>query len=129
MPKRTGELTHKESKFCEEYVKTQNATRAYLNAYGSSYDVANAQGYIVLQRPNVKKRIAELQKEAFAAACITAEAVALKLRDIAFAEKGDADYNATAQLKALDLLQKQLGLQKQVLDAQISNEINITIEE
>jgi phage terminase small subunit len=129
MPKRTGELTHKEMKFCEEYVKTQNATRAYLNAYGSSYDTANAQGYIVLKRPNVKKHIAELQKESFEAACITAEAVALKLKEIAFAEKGDIDYNATAQLKALDLLQKQLGLQKQVLDAQISNEINITIEE
>ena len=59
----------------------------------------------------VKEYIATLQKEAFAAAAISAERVALKLADIAFAEKKDDVYVVTAQLKALDLLQKQMGLQ------------------
>lgn len=128
MPKKDGTLTKKEKAFCEEYVKCSNATKAYLNAYGGTYETANATGWRVLKKPGIKEYIADLQKEAFAAACITAEAVALKLREIAFAEKGDADYNATAQLKALDLLQKQLGIQKQKLEAEINSEINITIE-
>lgn len=128
MPKRDGTLTKKEKAFCEEYVKCNNATKAYLNAYGGSYETANATGWRVLRKPGVKEYVEALQKEAFAAACISAEAVALKLKEIAFAEKGDEDYNATAQLKALDLLQKQLGLQKQKLEAELSQDIIINID-
>lgn len=129
MPKRDGTLTKKERLFCEDYIKTNNATKSYLNVYGGTYDSANANGYRVLRKVGIKEYIAELQKEAFANACITAEAVALKLKEIAFAEKGDTDYNATAQLKALDLLQKQLGIQRQKVEAEINSDINITIDE
>ena len=48
---------------------------------------------------------------------------------MAFAEKGDEDYTANIKLKALDLLQKQLGLQTQKVEADISTDINIVIEE
>lgn len=124
-------LTKKEKAFCEEYVANGgNASRAYFFAYDTS-SIENARkAYCkVFRKPEVKEYIAALQKEAFAAACISAERVALKLADIAFAEKEDEVYGATAQLKALDLLQKQLGLQKQTLEANVSTEINITIDE
>ncbi|MBQ9913552.1 MAG: terminase small subunit [Clostridia bacterium] len=123
-------LTNKEKAFSEEYVANGgNATRAYLTAYGGTYETANATGWRVLKKPDVKEYIRELQKVAFDNACITAERVALRLADIAFAEKGDEFYNISSQLKALDLLQKQLGLQHQKLEADINTDINIQIIE
>lgn len=129
MARKAG-LTKKEKAFCDYYVfDNESATQAYLKAYGCEYTTANAQGCKMLRKPHIKEYITELQKQAYEAACITAEKVALKLSDIAFAAKGDADYNATAQLKALDLLQKQLGLQKQHIEADLHTDINIIIEE
>ena len=129
MPKRSGELTLKEKRFCEEFVRTGNATQAYLAAYGGTYNTANAQGWRTLQRPRVHEYVAALQKQAWEGACITAERVGLKLAEIAFAAKDDEQYTPTAQLKALDLLQKQMGLQHQKIEADVSTDINITIEE
>lgn len=125
-----GELTKKERAFCEEYVRNNgNATKAYLSAYDCSYATAHAEGCRVLKRDGVKEYITELQKEAFAAACINAERVALKLAEIAFAEKDDEAYGATSQLKALDLLQKQLGVQSQKIEANVTTDIQINIDE
>lgn len=124
------ELTAKEKAFCEEYVANGcNASRAYQVAYDTTVANARATGSRVLQRPAVKEYIQKLQKEAYDAAFINAERVALKLAEIAFAAKDDEDYGAQAQLKALDLLQKQLGLQTQRVEAEVSTDINITIEE
>lgn len=123
-------LTKKEKAFCEEYVLNGgNATEAYLKAYQCAYSTAHSTGCRLLKKPLVNDYITELQKEAFKAACITAERVALKLADIAFAAKEDKEYNANSQLKALDLLQKQLGLQHQKIEADVNTEINIEIVE
>ena len=123
-------LTKKEREFCEEYVRNGgNASRAWLHAYDTTPENAR-KGYCkTFRKPEVKQYIADLQKEAFAAACISAERVALKLAEIAFAEKNDEVYVTTHQLKALDLLQKQLGLQHQKIEADVNTEINITIGE
>lgn len=127
--KRTA-LTKKEKAFCEEYVRNGgNASQAYFYAYDTTIENARKEYCKVYKRPIVKEYIRDLQKEAFDNACITAERVAMRLADIAFADKEDELYNVTAQLKALDMLQKQLGLQKQKLEADISTDINITIEE
>ena len=129
MPRKNG-LTKKEKAFCEAYVfDSESATGAYMKAYGCAYKTANTQGWKVLRKPLIQEYINKLQQEAFAAACITAEKAALKLSEIAFAQKGDKEYNTTAQLKALDLLQKQLGLQKQHIDADLHASINIEITE
>lgn len=124
-------LTKKEKAFCEEYVANGcNASRAYFAAYDTASMESARKGYCkVFRKPEVKEYIRELQKVAFENACINAERVALKLGDIAFADKEDEIYTVSAQLKALDLLQKQLGLQKQQIQADISTDIVINIEE
>ena len=123
-------LTKKERNFCEEYVRNGgNASRAYFFAYDTTIENARKEYCKVYRKPEVKEYIRALQKEAFEAACITAERVALKLADIAFADKDDEYYNITSQIKALDLLQKQLGLQKQHLEADLKTDITIEIEE
>lgn len=123
-------LTKKEKAFCEEYIANGcRASRAYETVYQCSLADAKKRYCKTFRKPEIKEYIAALQKEAFEAAGINAERVALKLSDIAFADKQDEFYTVSAQLKALDLLQKQLGLQKQHIDADISTDINITIEE
>lgn len=122
-------LTQKQRAFCEEYVRNgYNATQAYLTAYGCSYDCANAEAHKVLRKPHVRAYVEELQKQAFAAAAITAERIAMKLAEIAFAPGNDENYGATSQLKALDLLQKQLGIQHQKIEADVSTDVVINIE-
>jgi phage terminase small subunit len=123
-------LTNKEKAFCEEYVANGgNSSRAFQTAYGCSIEDARKRYCKTYKKPEVKEYILALQKEAFAAACITAERVALRLSDIAIADKDDEYYGVSAQLKALDLLQKQLGLQHQKIEADITTDINIVIEE
>ena len=127
---RVKRLTEKEVAVCECYVfEGLSATKAYQKVYGCAYNSASANSVKVMKKDAVREYIESLQKEAFKASCLTAEKVALKLSEIAFAEKGDEDYNATAQLKALDLLQKQMGLQKQHIEQEIKTNINITVEE
>lgn len=123
-------LTKKEKAFCEEYVANGcNASQAYCSVYECSIEDARKRYCKTFRKPEVKDYISALQKEAFDAACINAERVALKLAEIAFSPKDDEYYGATAQLKALDLIQKQLGLQHQKLEADITTDIVINIEE
>ena len=123
-------LTNKEKEFCMEYVRNGgNASRAYEHAYQCPIEDARKRYCKTFRKPEIKDYIMNLQKIAFDHACITAERVALRLSDIAFADKTDEIYNISSQLKALDLLQKQLGLQKQKVEAEMQSNINITIEE
>ena len=123
-------LTKKELAFCEEYIANgYNASRAYEKAYGCSIEDARKRYCKTFRKPEVKEYIEALQKEAFAQACVNAERVALKLTEIAFSNKDDEYYTPSAQLKALDLLQKQLGLQTQKVEADVNASITITIEE
>ena len=124
------ELTAKEKAFCEAYVECYNIKEAYVKAYNNTnLETARSNGSQVLKRPRVKAYIAQLQKEAFERAMITPERIANKLADIAFAEKGDKEYDAKAQLKALDLLQKQMSLQNQNINANVETTIRLVIEE
>lgn len=123
------ELTSKQQKFCEEFVcNGYRATQAYLEAYNTeNSDVARVQGHRLLKNEKVIDYIKKLQDAQFKRACITPERVALKLSEIAFAEKGDEYYNSNAQLKALDLLQKQFGWQQQNIKVE-ETKINLIID-
>ncbi len=126
----SDKLTKKEKAFCEEYVANGcNASRAYFAVYDTTIENARKLYCKTMRKPAVKEYIQKLQSEAYEAAFINAERVALKLAEIAFASKDDEVYGATAQLKALDLIQKQLGLQKQHLEADLHTDIVINIEE
>lgn len=124
MGKRNG-LTSSQQKFCEEFVcNGYNATKAYLASHNTNnYDTANNAAPKMLKNDKIMEYIKKLQQEQFKKACITPERVAMKLAEIAFSEKGDEYYSSTAQLKALDLLQKQLGLQQQKIDANVNSTI------
>lgn len=83
------ELTEKELYFCAFYVKSFNATQSYLKAYGSSYNVANAEGYKLLVKPCIKneiERLKEIKRQQIM--CGEEDIVELHMR-IAFSDIGD----------------------------------------
>lgn len=129
MARRTSELTTKERKFCEEYVKTYNASQAYLNSYDCKPDTANSAGWKLLSRPAIVEYIKELQ-QALTERYVDAAAIILNelMNDIIYR---DADNNhSPTWLKSVDLAQKQLGLQKLKADIQAEQTvINVHIEE
>lgn len=113
--------------FIEEYLANgYNVADAYRKAY--NVERANNAGK-TFNLPAVQEEIARRLKEKHKTLNITADRVMEELATIAFAAKGDKDYNANAKLKALDLLQKQLGLQTQKIQADVNTDIVINIGE
>lgn len=53
------ELNHKQVLFCEEYIKTLNATQSYLGVYKCKYNTARTEGCKLLAQPNIQKYIEE----------------------------------------------------------------------
>ena len=124
-----GELTAKERAFCEQYVKTYNAYQAYLDVYGCKPDTAKSAGWKLLYRPAIINYIKELQ-QALVERYADAASIILNelMEDIVYR---DADNNhSPTWLKSVDLVQKQLGLQKLKADIQAEHTIiNVNIEE
>lgn len=122
----------KREHFCLEYVSNgYNATEAYRVAFNCDSPNAYKLAYRLMQEPEVHKRIEDLIHQKYLALHINADRLAEKLATMAFAEPDDEFYGPQAQLKAIDLLQKQLGLQKQNIkaDVETTQTINVTIEE
>ena len=122
-------LTAKERAFCEEYVKTYNAGQAYMAVYDCKLNTALSDGYKMLKRPAIINYIKELQ-QALVERYVDAASIILNelMEDITFRE-ADNNHSPT-WLKSVDLVQKQLGLQKLKADIQADHTIiNVNIEE
>ena len=122
-------LTAKERAFCYEYVKSYNAGQAYMAVYDCKLNTALSDGYKMLKRPAIIEYIKELQ-QALVERYADAASIILNelMEDITFR---DADNNhSPTWLKSVDLVQKQLGLQKLKADIQAENTvINVHIQE
>ena len=121
-------LTKRNKVFCEEYVKNgYNPVNAYKVAYPDTTENAlRVCPYRLMKNPEVIAYLDELESDIFAANRITAEKIAHELALLAFGDLTE-NVNATAKLKALDLLQKQWNLQGQKLDVVSKNNIVINI--
>lgn len=122
-------MTAAQQRFADEYLANgYNAAAAYRVAYPNASDAsAKAVAYRVLKYPDVKKYIDERRNLIYDSLAIDAAHIAEQLASIAFAEKGDEVYNVQAKIKALDLLQKQLGLQtkNQNISADVVGQVTI----
>ena len=129
MARRSSELTAKERAFCENYVKSYNASYAYLCSYGCKPDTANAAGYKMLKRPAIINYIKELQQE-LTERFVDASAIILNelMNDIVY--KDESGNHSSTWLRSVDLAQKQLGLQKLKADVQQEHVIiNVNVDE
>lgn len=117
-------LTGKQKLFCENYVSNgYKLVQAYMDAFGCSYETANANQWKIMKKPSIKNYIRELQHERYEAMGVTADKIAAKLAEMAFADKDDEKYTPAIAQKALDLLQKQLGLQTQKVEAEVKTTV------
>lgn len=82
-------LTPEQQMFCIYYSRTFNATQSYLNAYGCSYEVANAKGSCLTVKDSVKaeiERLKEIKRQQIVAQ--ESDIVELQMR-IAFSDLGN----------------------------------------
>lgn len=112
-------MTAQQKQFCENYLANgYNVVRAYFDAFPDA-DRTNPKPsypYVLFKKPEIRKYIDDRRKEIYESMNIDAERIAQELADMAFAAKGDENYSASVKLKALELLQKQFGLQNQKIE-------------
>lgn len=84
-----SDLTDKQRLFCLYYIRCFNATKAYKKAYGSSYDVANSEGYKLLVNPCIKKEIKRLKQNRLNRELMDESDIFQKYMDIAFSDITD----------------------------------------
>lgn len=84
-----ADLTDKQRLFCLYYVRCFNATKAYQKAYGSSYDVANSEGYRLLVNPCIRDEIMRLKQNRLNRELLDEHDIFQKYMDIAFADMTD----------------------------------------
>ena len=131
-------LSEQEMKFCELYAGGKAAVRAYAEAYGFEnlgkwkedprYDQCATGGSRLLKKPAIHDMVVQMQQDVYDSMCINAERIAAKLAEQAFADRDDEFYTPTIQQKALDMLQKQLGLQKQQIKQEVEQTTVIRVE-
>ena len=113
-------MNEKYKLFAETYLANgYNAREAYFTAFPNA-DKSNkgpSYPYTLLKKPEIKAYIDKRRKEIYESLNIDANRIAQEIASIAFAQKGDEVYNTTNKLKALELLQKQFGLQNQKIEA------------
>lgn len=127
MAKKAGTLTVIQRRFLQEYIKDYNGARAYMRACPDvNYDSAKATAYVILKKPEAHAYLDQLEKEKFQELRINAEHIATELAKIAFM---DDEASKKDKMRAIELLQKQLGLQSQKIQADVSTNINIEIGE
>lgn len=111
--------------FAKEYIACgYNASAAYRNVYG---DDGGTSASRLARDPLVQEEIRREMHERCKELQINEDKVLMKLAEMAFADKDDEIYGPSVQLKALDMIQKQLGLQKQKIDANVDQTTTITV--
>ena len=79
-----------------------------------------------MKKDSIKHYIREIQRDRFEAMGMNADRIAKMLTDIAT----DPEASRTEQMKALELIQKQMGLQTQRVEAEVKTTvIDVNIEE
>lgn len=84
-----AELTDKQRLFCIYYIKYFNATKAYMKAYGCSYETAMVEGYRTLRNPKIKLEIEKLKQHKLNQLMLSEEDIFQRYMDIAFSDIGD----------------------------------------
>lgn len=109
-------LTPKQEKFCQEYVKTGNATQSYKIAYPKAENwkessVNEKASYELNNNVKIMSRVKELQIKAEEKHDITKDKIVKRLQEIIFEQEklhdGKLDLNAIN--KSIDTINKMLG--------------------
>lgn len=109
-------MTDRQKNFCWEYVSNgYNAYQAFKKVHVDVHSVGGIKSgaYRYMKDVEVRGYIDELMDNLYEQNMAKAESIIIELTEVAFQRReiiGD-NYNESGKLKALELLQKQLGLQ------------------
>ena len=107
-------LTPKQELFCQEYIKTGNASEAYRNSYNTlktKPDVINVKASELLSNGKISVRVAELKNELAKKHDLTKDKIVNRLKEIIFEQEqlGVDKVDLNAMNKAIDTVNKMLG--------------------
>jgi hypothetical protein len=108
MNTQTKKLTQKQTTFCNAYVETGNASKAYQRAFDAGAmkpETINRKAVELLNNGKIRARVEALQGELKSKFDVTKERVLKELAKIGFA---DTD-NLNAKIRALETINKMLG--------------------
>ena len=114
-------MTNKQAKFCDEYLLDLNATQAAIRS-GYSARTAAQIGYENLRKPDVRARVAQLQRDAVERNRVSLDELVAdlrRLRDEAFA---NGSYGAVKG--ALDLMGRTIGAYTNKIEAKADIRVN-----
>jgi phage terminase small subunit len=83
------DLTEKQKRFCLFYVRSFNATKAYMKAYYCDYATAATNGCRLLEKAKIREEINRLKENRFQRELLSEADIFQKYLDIAFADMTD----------------------------------------
>ena len=118
-----SKLTEKRKRFCELYVELCNAKLAYEKAFDNhNPNVLKNKPYILLRDDNIKAYIEEIRQQRYEENMIDSIRINQLILDIAInGEKEETRLNALKQLS------KNIGVEQQVLKADIKSTTTIKV--
>lgn len=123
-------LTIKQEKFCLEYIKDGNASRAYREAYDASNmkeATINRNAKALTDDNKIATRIDELRQEIKSKAILSIEErkelLSMIAKNIAYDKEGNANYGDARG--AIDLLNKMDGVYIQKNQTELSGELGV----
>ena len=122
------ELNKKQKEFIDNYfICNFNATKAYRLTYPDGAAYAHANAAKLKAKPHVRAEINRRLAETVGDREELANKVLFKLNEVAFEDMKSEEVPIGAQLKAVELLGKQLGLYTQKIDANVNSVVVIDI--
>lgn len=98
-------LTEKQKMFCKEYLKSENATEAYLKAYKCTPKTANSNGCKLLAKEEIKAYIEELENSGG-----FEEATEQEIREFFTQTMRDKKAPLHLRMKSAEILGRKFGL-------------------
>lgn len=128
-----SKITIKQEKFCLEYLKDGNASRAYREAYNASKmkeASINVNASKLLKYTKIALRLKELRKETTTKAILSIEErkeiLSNIAKNVAFDKEGNSNYNDARG--AIDLLNKMDGVYVVKNQTEVSGVMTIQID-
>lgn len=116
-------LNEKQRRFCVEYLKDCNATRAYQSVYKCAESTAHTNGYKLLKNEEVKTYLEKINRRQEERRILSLEDCLRILTEIA----EDETSTKNERMKAIDMRMKTLGVYLQRMQIEDSS-INIKID-
>lgn len=121
-------LTAKQEKFVRNLIEGMSQREAYKNSYNASKmadKTIDEKACLLFADEKIRARFKELQEELADKSIMTAKERLLYLTDII---KGNKEADMNARLKAIDIMNKMQGEYVQKIDANVNQDVNISIE-